>query len=152
LEDDMKRLLMVLGVVALAMGAGALARAAAAARFQFWDPSDMKFKESATGIELGKAWGDPDKGEFGMIVKYRAGAERGWHSHSSPIHLVMISGTLVFEGEGTAPQELGPGSGVTEPAKIKHNARCKEGADCVFVISGTKRYDFLPAKEKTAEK
>jgi quercetin dioxygenase-like cupin family protein len=148
----MRRLLTVCGVVALALGAGALARAAAPARFQFWDPADLKFKETAKGLERATAWGNPDQGEFGLVIRYQAGTEgRGWHSHSHPIHLTVISGTVVFEGEGTAPRELGPGAGVTEPAKAKHRTRCKEGPDCLFLISGSKGYDVIPA-EKTAAK
>ena len=147
----MRRWVMVIGVVALAMGASAV-RAGDANKFQFWSPSEMKFKSPQQGIERAVAWGDPDKGAFGMIVKFAAGADRGWHSHSHPVHLVVISGTLVFEGEGAAPQELGPGDGVTEPAKVKHVSRCKEGADCTFLITGTQKYDFIAAKPATARK
>ncbi len=149
----MKRLLTVCGVIALTVGVATLARGAAAAKFQFWDPSDLKFTEAAKGIERASVWGDPDKGgDWGMILKYQAGAERGWHTHSAPAHLTMISGTLVFEVEGSPPQELGPGSGVNEVPNVKHNAKCKEGAECLFVFTGTKKYDFNPAKEPTAAK
>ncbi len=148
----MRHLLMVCGVIAITMSAGALAYGAAAAKIQFWNASDLRFKESAKGIERAVVWGDPDKGEYGAIIRYQAGAERGWHTHSNPLHLVMISGTLVFEGEGAPSQELGPGAGVTEPANAKHNSRCKDGADCVFLITGSKKYDFKPVKEKTAER
>jgi quercetin dioxygenase-like cupin family protein len=147
----MKRWVMVFGVVASTMAASA-ARAADTAKFQAWSPSEMKFTQLKPGIERAVAWGNPDKGAYGTIVRYTAGAERGWHSHSHPVHLVVISGTIVFEGEGASPRELGPGEGVTEPAKVKHNARCKEGADCMFLITGAQKYDSIPAKAATARK
>jgi quercetin dioxygenase-like cupin family protein len=150
-EDDMKRWVMVLGIVASMMAASA-ARAADTAKFQFWSPSEMKFTAPREGVGRAVAWGNPDKGAFGMIVRFTAGTDRGWHSHSHPVHLVVISGTLVFEGEGISPRELGPGDGVTEPAKTKHDSRCKDGADCTFLITGTHKYDLIPAKAATASK
>jgi hypothetical protein len=58
--------------------------------------------------------------------------------------------TLVFEVEGSPPLELGPGSGVNEVPNVKHNGTCKEGAECVFLITGAKKFDFKSAKEKSA--
>jgi len=139
---DMNRILKACSVVAITVSAGALAHAAAPSEFRFWNPMELKFTETAKGVERATAWGDPAKGDYGMIVKYRAGAQRGWHTHSSPIHLVMIAGTLVFESEGAAPLEMGPGSGVTEVANVKHTSRCKEGADCMFIITGSRPYDL----------
>ena len=147
----MKRSLIVVGVVAL--GVAAVARGAAPAKgSQSWNASELKFKEVAKGIERAVVWGDPDKGEYGAIVWYQPGAERGWHWHSNPIHLAVIFGTLVYEEEGAPPKELGPGAGVSEAAKVKHDTRCKEGAECLFLITSSKKYDFKAATAKTATK
>jgi len=133
------------GVVALTMGVGTLARDAAGAT-QFWGPSQQKFEESAKGVQRAVVWGDPATGDYAFLVKYEPGVERGWHTHSNPLHLVMISGTLVFEVEGSPPQELGPGSGVNEAPNVKHNSKCKGNEGCMFLITGSK-YDFKPARE-----
>ena len=148
----MKRVLMLCGVIAFTMGVGALAHGAAAAKFHYWNPAELKFTETAKGIERTTVWGDLDKGDWGALVRFQAGTERGWHTHSHPVNLTMISGTLVFDGEGSAPMELGPGSGVSEPANAKHNTRCKEGESCLFLITGAKKYDFKPSKAPVAAK
>jgi quercetin dioxygenase-like cupin family protein len=149
-EADMKRLLIAVGVVAL--GVGAVARAAAPEKGQAWNASELKFTAVAKGIERAVVWGNPDQGDYGTILRFQPGAERGWHSHSNPIHLVVIFGTVVWQAEGGPPQELGPGAGVNEAAKVKHDTKCKEGAQCLFLITGAKKYDFKAASAKTAEK
>ncbi len=149
----MKRLLTVCGVIALTMGAGALGRAAAASGFRFWDASALQFKDTPKkGIQRAVLWGDPGKGKYGLMVRYSAGTEHGWHTHSNPFHLVVISGTLVIEPEGSAPQELGPGSGASEVANAKHNTKCEKGADCVFFLTGLERFDVKPAMKPVTAK
>jgi quercetin dioxygenase-like cupin family protein len=120
-----------------------------------WDRHSLQVERrllrgSAEGIERAVAWGDPAHGEYGQIIKYRNGVTGGWHTHPNDLHLVAISGTLVVEFEGPSPRELTPGSGCYEPAKVKHRVMCKDGADCMALLVGLKKYELVTAKEPTA--
>lgn len=144
----MKRLLTLCGVLILSLGTGVVARGAAKSQVRFWDVSELPTtKGSAEGIQRALAWGDFAHGEYGMIIKYRNGVTTAWHTHPNALHLVAISGTVMVQFEGSEPRELTPGSGCDEPAKVKHRVTCKEGADCMALLTGLKKYDFLPAKE-----
>ena len=131
----------------LSLGTGDVALAADGDRFRFWDRSELSFKKGhAEGIETAVAWGDPANGEYGMITKHRSGAGAGWNTHPNPLYLVVISGTIVVEVEGSPPRELGPGSGVAELPKVKHKVSCKVGADCMSLVTGPKKFGSDPAR------
>jgi hypothetical protein len=124
-----------------------------ARKYKLLTADQVQFKpvEGMQGIQTAQLWGDMGKnGDWGGIFKFAAGKDVGWHTHSSRIHLVMISGTLSIQPEGGEPTELSAGAYADDPGKVKHRTICKEGADCVFFIHMSKKFDFLEAKEPSA--
>jgi len=132
----MKRGLLTCAMVAFATGAGPSPRAADT---KFWSLEDAPFRRTAQGRESAILWGDPDAGAYGMLVRYPAGSGRGWHTHPNPVHLVVISGTWVVQIEGGVTREITAGGGSQEGAGVVHAGRCKEGAPCVFLLTGEKK-------------
>jgi quercetin dioxygenase-like cupin family protein len=142
----MKKVLTVGGILVLTLGAWSVGRAAGKEEFKFWSVSELTFKSIAPGAENAVLWGDPHKGHYGLLARFRAGAERGWHTHSNPFHVVIISGTLVFELQEGGSHELTAGMGGDEAANVEHNTRCKEGAECLFLVTGDKEFDVKEVK------
>jgi hypothetical protein len=157
----MKRTTMVLAAALLAflsVGAkqagGAKSDAAAARKYRITTADQVQLKdvEGMQGVQAAQLWGDMNKdGDWGGIIKFKAGTDMGWHTHTSRIHLVMISGTLSIQPEGGAATELRAGAYADDPGKVKHRTMCTEGEDCVFVLHMTKKFDFLKAKEPAAK-
>ena len=71
-----------------------------------------------------------------MLVKFRAGTEVPFHTHSHEGRGVVMPGTLVISLEGQTPKELGPGSYFFVPAGLKYERMCKSGVTIVcFLIT-----------------
>jgi hypothetical protein len=138
----------VCAVPALAAGKEAAKPAAKPAAYVVQTPADLKWTELAKGVQRATVWGDPGKGDYGAFIKFAAGAEVGWHTHTNRVRLVAVSGALVVEPKGQPSRELLPGTFVDEPGMFVHRTNCKAGADCVFFIHQHGKFDLNPVEEK----
>ena len=112
-----------------------------------WPAGDVKWTASPMkGAWIAPLWGDPSKGAYGALKKVAGGTDLGWHSHSFDQKVVAVSGVFDFQLEGGAVQELAAGAYVFTPAHVKHNAKCRAGADCVYFEEQPGKSDFIPAK------
>ena len=150
----MKRVLLGALVAAVVCLAGSAAAenakvpAKKGAEYAVKMPSDLMWTEVAKGVQRATLWGNPDKGEYGAFFKFAAGAEVGWHTHTSQVRLIAVSGALVVEPKGQPIRELVPGTFVDEPGLFVHRTNCKAGADCVFFIHQHGKFDLNPVDEK----
>ena len=101
----------------------------------------------AEGIQEAVLWGDPGKGAYGAIDRFKAGLNLPLHTHSSESRGVVISGTLVLTLEGKEPKELGPGSYLLVPGNLRHVTACEEGEDCVVFVQQPGKSDFNPVEQ-----
>jgi hypothetical protein len=155
----MKRVMCIVGAAVLLLaGPAAAAQSKGGSKgggtFKFKVAEDVQFKdaEGLPGIQVAPLWGDMGKnGDWGALIRFKAGTDSGWHHHSAALHLVMLSGTLTIEPEGGKPTELRTNAYVDEPAKVKHRTMCAT-EDCVFVLHGSKKFDFVPVKDAMAGK
>lgn len=110
--------------------------------------AEMKFVDNPAvkGMSVATLWGDPAKGAYGALKKIPGGTDIGMHSHSSDQKVVGVSGIFDFQFEGQSVKELGPGSYVFTPAHVKHSAKCREGAPCVYFEESQGKSDYIPAK------
>jgi len=113
-----------------------------------WQQADIKWTASPAmkGLSVAPLWGDPSKGAYGALKKVAKGTDFGWHTHSSDQKVVGIAGAFDFQIEGQAPKDLGWGSYVFLPAGVKHKAKCRSGADCVYFEEQPGKSDYIPAK------
>lgn len=123
----------------------------AASGWKFQAAPDIKFAETegVKGSQSATLWGDMKKGPYGALVKWPAGFESPWHTHSHPIRVVVTQGTFTIEVKGEAIRELGPGSYAYDPGHSSHKSGCKAGgAECVFLIAQSAAFDLIPDEKK----
>ena len=147
------------GLASAAIGAAVLlaccgwamtsARAAAGEPSQtpkLWAADEMKWDEDKRlpGVKSVLLWGDPQTGEHGMLRKFPAGFAPPLHTHPSVERLVVISGTVLVSYAGSTEKRLGPGSYSEIPANTAHSAKCASGAECVFALMSSGRFEIKP--------
>jgi quercetin dioxygenase-like cupin family protein len=87
------------------------------------------------GVKSFNLWGDPAANEeHAMMRVFPAGFAPARHSHPSTESVVVVSGRLLVEHEGSEENVLGPGSYSEIPANMSHAVRCLEEEDCFFVL------------------
>lgn len=95
--------------------------------------AELKWEALVPGspVTMSVLWDDVKKGPFGMLLKLPGASESGMHTHASDYHGVLVQGTWVhtFQGDGSAPKELTPGSYVMQPAQQFHNDKSKRPED-----------------------
>ena len=141
--------------VGLAWCAWGLARATAAAEEpsktpKLWAADEMRWEEDKRlpGVKSVLLWGDPQTGEHGMLRKFPAGFAPPLHTHPSVERLVVISGTVLVSYAGSTEKRLGPGSYSEIPANTAHSAKCASGAECVFALMSSGRFEIRPVPAK----
>jgi len=63
------------------------------------------------------------------------------HWHTSAEHLVMVTGRLDSDIEGSGHVSIGPGGYLYLPGTTPHSARCGDDAPCLFYIGLDKPLD-----------
>ena len=120
-----------------------------------WAAEDLKWiemKGGPPGAMYSNLWGDITKGAYGSFIKLPAGMSHPLHSHSSDVKLVVISGKFWIQPEGGQRKELGPGSYLMQPGKVKHMSGTVAGSDCVVFQESTGKFDFVPGDAAPAKK
>jgi hypothetical protein len=104
---------------------------------------DLKWIDNPAvkGAQQAVLWGDPAKGAYGALKRIPGGTTLALHSHTNETRALLMSGTLSFNFEGSAPKDLMPQSYISVPAGMRHAASCKPGADCVYFETSTGAYD-----------
>jgi len=143
----MRKLGLVLAVIAIAAGTITLVRAQSAkapAQGTLWAASDLKWIDnpSIKGAQQAVLWGDPAKGAYGALKKVSAGTVLPMHTHTNTTRFVVVAGTISFNFAGSPAKEMGPQSYGSIPGHIPHTATCRAGADCVYVETSTGAYDM----------
>jgi quercetin dioxygenase-like cupin family protein len=129
----MKKALLSLGLLCVALAASAIASASMSAPTVVmpdsvkWSPmSGMKGVWSAT------LYGTPSKagsGQYAERLKFSDGVKIPVHYHPQPEQVTVISGTLMVgvgsKWDASKLTALGPGSYVAIPAMLKHYAQAK---------------------------
>jgi hypothetical protein len=116
---------------------------------------DLKWTEmkgGPPGIMYSNVWGDVTKGGYGAFIKLPAGMSNPPHSHTSDVKLVVISGTFWIQPEGGARKELGPGSYLFTPSKVKHTSGTVAGSECLVFQESPGVFDFVPGDGAPAKK
>jgi len=152
---SVRKLGRIAGCVGLLCCAWALAHSPAATEAtsntpKLWPADDMKWEEDPRlpGVKTVLLWGDPQTGEHGMLRKFPAGFAPPVHSHPSVERLIVISGTVIVNYAGATEKRLGPGSYSEIPPNTAHSAKCASGAECVFALMSSGRFEIKPVPPK----
>jgi hypothetical protein len=115
-----------------------------------WPASEIKWTDDSAikGARTAVLWGDPAQEGYGKINRWPAGTEAPLHWHTFETRSVVMEGTLTVTLEGESARELGPGSYLYMPGKVKHVTTCKPGAECVFMTTSRLRFETKLASTK----
>jgi quercetin dioxygenase-like cupin family protein len=112
-----------------------------------WPASELKWVDNPAikGAQQVVLWGDPAKGSYGALKKVPAGTVLPMHSHTNLTRVVIVTGTISFNFEGSPAKDMGPQSYTFVPGGVPHTATCKAGSDCVYFETSIGAYDMIPA-------
>ena len=96
--------------------------------------SSMKWLQVRPSQEISALWGDRASGPNGRFNRFAAGFKDRPHFHTSDLHSIVLSGTVILETAGGPSQDLGPGSYSFVPARTPHTHSCKAGVPCVIFV------------------
>ncbi|MGC0417057.1 cupin domain-containing protein [Embleya sp. AB8] len=102
--------------------------------------------EGLAGCTFVQLTGDPKTGPSEAMFTLKAGTRFAPHWHTSPEHVVGVSGTVLWNVEGHKRYRVGAGDFLDYPGKAVHWGQCAPGADCVYYVYDELPYDFHPAK------
>ena len=119
-----------------------------------WPADQLKWVDTpgAPGVKMAALWGDPAKGAHGAIHKFPAGFKAPLHTHSSDLHAVVISGTIIHGDAEGKETRLGPGSYMFNPHTDKHTTACDAASECQMFVHASGKFDIKPVEEKKMEK
>jgi quercetin dioxygenase-like cupin family protein len=137
-------MIAMVGVVAAALLVPVAAGAKDKGTAVFVPASDLKWADvpDRPGVKIAPVQGDPNKGASHFFIKLPAGFIVPAHHHS-PDHYVMVAtGTVVFNVDGT-DHTLPAGSYFSFIGKKKHTTRCAEGSECVLFVDSRGKWDVV---------
>lgn len=112
-------------------------------------PADQKWMEidpTTPGSKIVDLWGDHTKGAFGALIKFQPGFSVPLHTHTSPMKLIVLQGTVIHGPEGKPEVRLVPGSFLLQPgATYKHTTACDKASECEIFVEATGKFDLVPA-------
>jgi hypothetical protein len=82
------------------------------------------------------------------MVKWAGGTEMPLHWHSATAEGVCVSGTMVVTDAKGTVFECPPGTYFSVPGRFRHTSACKAGADCVYYVRMSGRFDQRMVKAK----
>ena len=108
---------------------------------------DLTWVKGGPGLYFALLWGDWNKGDYGMVVKIKAGHAAPRHSHTADYHGVTIQGKWVHTYGSKDDRILTPGSYAFQSGKENHGDRCEGPQDCLILIHQHGPRDFILPKK-----
>jgi quercetin dioxygenase-like cupin family protein len=87
------------------------------------------------GCQIAVLHGDPAKPNADVFLRVPAGETLAAHSHSSAERMVLVSGRLTVQYQGSPATTLTPGQYAYGPAKLPHTATCRSAEPCTLFIA-----------------
>lgn len=94
------------------------------------------------GVMVADVEGHHAKGAWHGFVKFPAASKSAVHTHSSPLRIVVVSGTFRYGSDPDHEQPYGPGSYVFIPANHPHSNSQPDGA--LLYVEQSGKYDNKP--------
>ena len=109
---------------------------------------DLQFAPLAEGspVEVAVLWGNPETGPAAVIVRFPAGYQEPWHSHTSTYHSVLIKGefqTQSKDADVTVSEVYGPGSYAVQPGGAVHSEINAGSGELVALVYFDGPVDFV---------
>lgn len=101
------------------------------------------------GVQMIPIRGDLAKGAYAQFTKFAPGSDRGWHTHTNDVSLVVISGAYLYKDEDGKDLRVGPGEYFSIAGGHKHWSGGDAEEGCVFYQEGTKKFDLVRSEAPT---
>jgi mannose-6-phosphate isomerase-like protein (cupin superfamily) len=144
----MKKLLMLLGVVALILVvASSVVLAQKDSKSVIYvSSSNSTYKAAPTGgASMAAIWGEADKGPHATFTKFVPGYDAGWHTHTNDVSIVVIKGAYLYKDEA-GEKRVGPGDFLHVPGGHKHWSGGDKAEGALFYEEGSGKFDTTPVK------
>lgn len=140
----MKRLFVIAGLLVAGLGLVAVAHAKGSGTITVRPAKQLEWKQVRPGVRASVLWGDMEHTAWGGLNRTDPGSAEAWHSHSTALRVVVISGMVSVEGGDEPTSAVGPGSFVEVPANVRHRALCVSKDECILLVTQSARYDRIP--------
>ena len=120
-----------------------LANSAVAEQHLSRSVDDLVWVNGGPGLDFALVWGDWTKGDYGMIVRIKAGHAAPRHSHTSDYHGVTIQGSWLHTYGENDERKLAPGGYAFQSGTENHGDRCEGPQDCLILIHQHGPRDFV---------
>ena len=97
-----------------------------------WGPCPPGMPE---GCEIAVLHGDPAKPNADIFLRVPGGSAIAPHWHSSAERMMLATGRLEVQYQGSAAVTLEPGTYAYGPARLPHRADCRSSEPCTLFIA-----------------
>lgn len=87
------------------------------------------------GCELAVLHGDPAKPNADIFLRVPGGSPIAAHWHSSAERMMLATGRLEVQYQGSAAATLEPGTYAYGPARLPHRADCRSSGPCTLFVA-----------------
>ena len=108
-----------------------------------WGPCPEIFPK---GCEISVVQGNPSLPQADVFLKIPANYQIPPHKHTSPEHMILVSGEMKVHYAGQKPVTASEGTYLYGPAKAPHKASCGD-SECVLFISFETKIDAMKAAD-----
>ena len=116
------------------------------------DDTNLKWSECPPGLTKGCTFavlqGDPAQNNSDVLVKFPPKSTIEAHAHSSPEHMILLSGQMTLQYDGHPETIVKPGGFAYGPAKAPHKATCNSDVPCVLFINFDLPVDVIAGQVK----
>jgi quercetin dioxygenase-like cupin family protein len=106
-----------------------------------WQPC-----EGLPGCEFIPSRGDPARGASEAVFRLAPGVAFAKHWHTSPEHVVGISGKISWNLENGEMHTVSAGDYLYYPSKMVHWGSCASSEPCVYYVYDDQPYDIHAAE------
>ena len=136
--------LLRIAIASVLLAAPALAQAdplalVTAKELQWTDVAQPK------GAKQAALWGDPAKGDNGVVFRWPFGTKLPAAVRSQDVHVVVLAGTFTVDVDGNY-KEFGPGGFLSIPKGAKHVFGCEAAGECRFLLHHPGAVEVTPSK------
>lgn len=96
------------------------------------------------GVKMIPLRGDLERGASASFIRFPAGSDHGWHTHTHDVSIVVLEGAYLFKDAQGQELRVGAGEYLFVPGGLKHWSGGDPVEGCVFYQESPDRFDLNP--------
>jgi quercetin dioxygenase-like cupin family protein len=98
------------------------------------------------GVKMIPLRGDMERGAHASFIRFPAGADHGWHTHTHDVSMVVLEGAYLYRDE-QGETRVGAGDYFFIPGGTKHWSGSGPNEGCIFYQESPDSFDLNPVEE-----